>query len=97
MILLNENDGYLRAASNTCSSGPRPAQHEASLPSITTAGTLRTPEVLALVAASDFCMSWTTSSCDEPASRLTSSMVSLQVEQPALKISIFLFVFIVFS
>jgi hypothetical protein len=38
-----KQEAHLRAASNTCSSGPRPAQHEASLPSITTAGTLRTP------------------------------------------------------
>src|SRR5216684_604068 len=37
-------------------------------------------------------MSWISSSCEEPASRLTSSIVSLQVEQPALKISIFFFV-----
>ncbi len=41
--LERKRDGYRRAASNTCSSGPRPAQHEASLPSITTAGTLRMP------------------------------------------------------
>jgi hypothetical protein len=34
---------YARAERKTCSSGPRPAQHPASLPSTTTAGTLRTP------------------------------------------------------
>lgn len=34
---------YARAERNTCSSGPRPAQHPASLPSTTIAGTLRIP------------------------------------------------------
>src|SRR5712664_2635791 len=42
-------------------------------------------------------MSWITTSCDGPAILLTSSIVSLQVEQPALKTSIFLFVVMVFS
>src|SRR5213082_3231762 len=53
------------------------------------AGTLRTPCCFALEATSEFCMSWMTTSCEEPAIRLTSSIASLQVEQPALKISIF--------
>src|SRR6266852_6088434 len=42
-------------------------------------------------------MSWITTSCEEPAIRLTSSIVSLHVEQPALKTSIFFFVVMVFS
>src|SRR5260370_18562991 len=42
-------------------------------------------------------MSWITTSCDEPAILLTSSIVSLHVEQPALKTSIFFFVVMVFS
>lgn len=81
---------YARADLNVCSSGPRPAQHEASLPSITTAGTLRTPYSLAFFATSLFCISCTATSCDEPASRFTISIVSLHVPQPALKTSIFL-------
>jgi hypothetical protein len=88
---------YARAERKTCSSGPRPAQHPASFPSITTAGTLRTPYRFAWDATSDFCMSWTTTSCEEPASRLTTSMVSLHVVQPALKTSIFFFVAMMFS
>src|SRR5258708_28756003 len=92
-----ETNFYVRAERRTCSSGPRPAQHPASLPSMTTAGTLRTPCCFALEATSDFCMSWMTTSCEEPAIFFTSSMVSLHVEQPALKTSIFFLVFIVFS
>src|SRR5216683_1527644 len=49
-----------------------------------------------MVAISDWCMSWITTSCDEPAILLTSSIVSLHVEQPALKTSIFFFVVMVF-
>src|SRR5712691_9128574 len=40
-------------------------------------------------------MSWITTSCEEPAIRLTSSIVSSHVEQPALKTSIFLFMIFV--
>src|SRR5713226_3486326 len=96
----NEADftnGYARAERKTCSSGPRPAQHPPSLPSITTAGTLRTPYCFALEATSDFCISWITTSCEDPARRLTTSIVSLHVEQPALKTSIFFFEIIVLS
>src|SRR6266852_9400436 len=50
-----------------------------------------------MVAISDWCMSWITTSCDEPAILLTSSIVSLHVEQPALKTSIFFFVVMVFA
>src|SRR5712692_7727094 len=95
----NEADftnGYARAVRRTCSSGPRPAQHPGSLPSTTTAGTLRTPYCFALEATSDFCISWITTSCEDPARRLTTSIVSLHVEQPALKTSIFFLVAIVF-
>src|SRR5260370_23587642 len=80
------------AERKTCSSGPRRAQHPANFPSITTAGTLRTPYCFALEATSDFCISWTTTSCEDPARRFTTSIVSLHVEQPALKTSIFFFV-----
>src|SRR6266478_1368506 len=89
-------DRYARAERRTCSSGPRPAQHPASLPSTTTAGTLRTPYCFALEATSDFCMSWITTSCEDRTRRLTTSIVSLHVEQPALKTSIFFLVAIVF-
>ncbi len=34
---------YAKAERSAFSSGPRPAQHDASFPSTTTAGTLRTP------------------------------------------------------
>src|SRR5437870_4299436 len=90
--LTNSADAYARAELKTCSSGARPAQQPASLPSITTAGTLRTPYCFALDATSDLCMSWTTTSWEEPASLLTTSTVSLHVEQPALNTSIFFFV-----
>src|SRR5713101_556473 len=93
----NSTDDYARAERRTCSSGPRPAQHPANLPSITTAGTLRTPYCFALEATSDFCISWITTSCEDPARRLTTSIVSLHVEQPALKTSIFFFETIVLS
>jgi hypothetical protein len=96
-VAMHLADAYARAERRTCSSGPRPAQHPASLPSITTAGTLRTPKCFALEATSDWCMSWITTSCEEPAIHLASSIVSLHVEQPAVKISIFFLVAIFFS
>jgi len=70
------------------SSGPRPAQHDANFPSITIAGTLRTPYCFAFEAMSDLFMSCMTTSWWS-ASRFTVSIVSLQTEQPALKTSIF--------
>jgi hypothetical protein len=78
----------------TRSSGPRPVQHRARVPSITTAGTLLTPCSFALEVTSALCMSWITTSCEEPAIFFTSSMASLHAEQPALKTSIFFLVFV---
>lgn len=43
---------YRSASRSTCSSTPRPAQHPASFPSITTAGRLRMPCCLARLAVS---------------------------------------------
>src|SRR5262249_22915354 len=80
-----------------CSSGPRPAQHPASLPSITTAGRLRTPCCFARVAIPSWCISWIWTSWSEPAIFLTISIVSLQVAHPALKISIVCFWAIILS
>src|SRR6184192_2652009 len=46
-------------------------------------GTLRMPKVFAFDTVSVLFISWTTTSCEEPASRLTSSIASLQIAQPA--------------
>src|SRR6516162_11942790 len=68
---------------------PRPAQHSASLPSITTAGTERMPSSLARFATSTSRMSWTITSHEGQAARLMTSMASWQAAHPALNTSIF--------
>src|SRR5437870_7069029 len=83
------------AARSVASSGPRPAQHPASLPSITTAGTLRTPRLFARSAISRCFISSTEMSHEGHAILLTSLIVSSQHPHPALKISTFLLLFIV--
>src|SRR5262249_30606746 len=76
------------AALSTLMSTPLPAQQDANLPSITTAGTDRMPNPLAR-ATTRLSVIWCTiTSSEEPASRFTASIVSLQVAQPALNISI---------
>jgi hypothetical protein len=69
------------------SSGPRPEQQSASLPSMTTAGTELMPSFLAFAATSASFMSNTLTLQDGQAMLLTSSMVSSQAGHPALKIS----------
>jgi hypothetical protein len=78
------------AARKAASSGPRPAQQLARLPSTTMAGTERMPNELARVATVGSFMSSTAISHDEHESRFTSSTVSLHTGHPALNISIFL-------
>ncbi len=70
------------------SSTLRPAQQSANFPSITIAGTLRTPYCFAFVAMSSLCMSRTSTSHDGQAMLRTSLIASSQAGQPALKISI---------
>lgn len=76
------------AARSVASSGPRPAQQSASWPLITTAGTERTPKLLARRATSGCRMSSTVTSQEGHAICLTSVTVSSHTEHPALKISI---------
>src|SRR5262249_54145143 len=73
-------------------STPPSEQHDANLPSITTAGTDRTPSSLARRTTSMAFMSCTTTSQDGHASRLTASTASWQIAQSALKISTLRFV-----
>src|SRR5260370_19435651 len=80
------------AARSVSISGPREEQQSISLPSITTAGTLRIPKCRARSATSGFRVSRTVTSQDGQADFLTSSIVSKQQGQPALKTSIFLFI-----
>src|SRR5437667_8367713 len=82
------------AARSVASSGPRPAQHPASLPSITTAGTLRTPRLFARSATCRSFISSTVMSHEGHAILFTSLIVSSQQPQPALKISTLLLLFI---
>src|SRR5437868_2357175 len=93
---LNRHKGTPKpAARSVASSGPRPAQQPASLPSITTAGTLRTPRLFARSAISRCFISSTVMSHEGHAILLTSLIVSSQQPQPALKISTFLLLFII--
>src|SRR5262249_19571460 len=85
------------AARRVASSTPRPAQQSASVPLITTAGTLRIPKLFACRATSGLCISNTVTSHEGHAIRLTSSTVSSQAAHPALKISIVRLVAIVVS
>src|SRR5439155_27056368 len=77
------------AARKTCSLIPRSVQHAANLPSMTTAGTERTPSALARLATSLSCMSSTITSQDGQAAAFTVSTASLQAGQPALNTSTF--------
>jgi hypothetical protein len=79
------------AARSVAISGPRKEQQSANLPSITTAGTVLIPKRHARFATSGFRMLRTVTSQDGQAAFLTSSIVSTQQEQPALKTSILLF------
>ena len=83
------------AARRVASSIPRPAQHAASVPFITTAGTLRIPKLCARRATSGLCISKTVTSHEGHAIWLTSVTVSSQAGHPALKISIVRFAAIV--
>ena len=85
------------AARSVDSSGPRPVQQSASLPSITTAGIERMPRFFARLATVGFFMSRTVTSHDGQATRLMSRMVSSHAGQPALKTSIFRFAAIISS
>src|SRR5437667_4306962 len=76
------------AARSVPSSTPRPAQHAASVPLITTAGSVRMPKRLARRATSGLCMSSTVTSQDGQETRFTRVTVSSHAGQPALKISI---------
>ena len=78
------------AARNACSCEPAPEQQSASLPSITTAGTVCTPYCLAFDAMVASCISWTLTSHDPQASRWTRAIVSSHRPQPAVKTSTFL-------
>src|SRR5260370_30302136 len=83
------------AARRVASSGPRSAQQPASFPSMTTAGTLRTPRCFARSATSRCFISSTAISHEGHAILFTSLIVSSQQPHPALKISTFLLLFIV--
>src|ERR687885_2171956 len=85
------------AARRVASSTPRPAQQSASVPLITTAGTVRIPKLFARRATSGLCISNTVTSQEGHAIRLTSVTVSSQAGHPALKISIVRLVAIVVS
>src|SRR5262249_10323419 len=76
------------AARSVASSGPRPAQQSANVPSISTAGTERIPRLLARRATSGSRMSRIGTSHEGQATRLIISTVSVHTEHPALKISI---------
>jgi hypothetical protein len=79
------------SARKICSCGPAVAQHSASLPLMTTAGTRRMPKSLARAATSFCLMSSTVTSQDSHASRFTSAIVSSQATHRALNTSIFRF------
>jgi hypothetical protein len=83
------------AARRVASSTPCPAQQSASMPFITTAGTLRIPKLCARRATSGLCISNTVTSHEGHATRLTRVTVSSQAGHPALKISIVRFAAIV--
>src|SRR5262249_20936806 len=76
------------AARSVASSGPRPAQQSANVPSITTAGTERIPRLVARRATSGSRMSRIVTSQEGQATRLIVSMASVHTEHAALKISI---------
>lgn len=75
------------AARSVASSGPRPAQHSASAPSITTAGTERMPKLFARRATSGLCISRIVTSQEGHATCFTNATVSSQTTHPALKTS----------
>ena len=76
------------AARSVDSSGPRPAQQPASVPSMTTAGTDRIPSCLARAITPASFMSSTLTSHDGQAMARTRLMVSSHAGQPALNTSI---------
>src|SRR5215467_5668778 len=76
------------AARSVASSGPRPAQQSANIPSITTAGTERIPRLVARRATSGSRMSRIVTSREGQATRVVISMASVHIEHPALKLSI---------
>lgn len=84
-------------ARSAVSSGPRSAQQPATWPLIATAGTERMPSCFARSATSFFFMSNTVTSQEVQARRVTRSMVSWHIGQPALKTSTLRFAFIKIS